>query len=139
MKVTEEFPPNFEAMKKAFPLCEEKKAVFCYEKTIYNPFGSEIPADMIAHEAVHSKQQEHEVGGVEAWYYRYINDLTFRYEQELEAYSLQYVFAKRHIKDREAVAYFLRKCSDGLASPLYGFEIGPNEAARRIREFSKGM
>ena len=93
-----QFPPNYGELIEYFDanVLEEKKAIFCYGKSIYSPFNRKVTPDVEIHEEVHSKQQE-ACGNPEMWYYKYINDPEFRLEQEVEAYGTQYAFIKKYI------------------------------------------
>lgn len=130
MKLSTERPPNYHLFQQFFPGFEKHQPIFCYGDTIYNPFDREVTPDLVAHEAIHSKQQGN---NPEFWYSRYFREPRFRLEQEVEAYKTQYQIVKKHSKDRELNSWFLHQLSLDLASPLYGNLVTQQEAWRLIR------
>jgi len=130
MKISNEYPPNYEAIKVVFPECEKFKAIFCYGEVIYNPFKANVTPDLVEHESTHSKQQGKTP---ELWWEEYLYNPTFRLEQETEAYRAQYKFVKKNVKDREAVSWFLNEVSRSLSSILYGNLVSFAEARKLIR------
>lgn len=130
MKTSKELPPNYEMIKLAFPKCEESKAVFCYGDTLHNPFGINITADLIYHEAIHTKQQGNDPA---RWWQTYCLDKEFRFSQELEAFQGQYRFVKRSVKDREMLNWFLNKLATSLSSELYGSLCEHSDARKYIK------
>src|SRR3990167_5904365 len=99
MKQINDYPPNIEQIRAAFPL--HKGIVFTYGDTIYNPDGGFIDQHLEAHEATHALQQA--LIGVDRWWDRYIRDPVFRFRQELEAYRAQYQDRKTVEKDRNTL------------------------------------
>ena len=95
MKVIQALPPNFEQIKAAIKIddwdkwIKEKGTVFTYGDTIYNPSDAKFPVHLLVHEGTHEKQQG---SNPKEWWDKYLVDLEFRFEQELEAYSAQYKF-----------------------------------------------
>lgn len=134
MKILLENPPNIEELKKLFAL-DASKAVYAYNDIIYNPEALPLQDHIIIHEDVHFKQQE-EVGGAENWWRRYIDDVQFRLDQELEAYGVQYQFIKNHpaIKSKNKEA-FLDKIASDLSGSVYGNIIDHNEAKCKIKNY----
>ncbi len=127
MKISTEFPPNYEVLKAKFN--PGKSAIFTYGDTIYNPSGGVLTPELLAHEAVHIRQQAE---GVEAWWVRYMEDAQFRLEQELEAHRIEYQAFCARVKDRNKRAVFLSQIATRLASPMYGRVITSREASRLI-------
>jgi hypothetical protein len=123
MKVKNEKPPVYDAVKKLLDF-EDQHTIFTYGEYIYNPAGVALTLDLHAHEEVHMRQQMamNVMGklGPRRWWKRYLKDPQFRFEQELEAYRAQYQFAKRNIKDRNALHDYLVRVARTLASPMYG-------------------
>jgi hypothetical protein len=66
-------PPNFEAIKAAFPKAENPGVMFAYDGNIYNPSGKTIPPALIAHEDVHLKRQS-ELFTPDSWWDLYLCD-----------------------------------------------------------------
>lgn len=143
IKILNSYPPNFEMILEAFPHCREAKAIFAYGETIYNPFNRKIELHSIEHEKIHFAQQSIEHGATlddkcKAWWYKYVHDIAFRFEQEVEAYRYQYAFTRKHVSDRETLSWFLGKLSENLSSTLYGSMCTRSEARRLIESKPKG-
>lgn len=132
MKITNEFPPNYEVVRRVFPTCEEQRAVFTYGDTVYNPFNTTITKDLEVHEKTHSERQA--VMGADNWWARYIEDVDFRGEEELLAYAHQYAFVKRNVNEPGLAEWLLDKCAEALSSRLYGLTMGSNEAKCKIKK-----
>lgn len=114
-RIVRDVPPNYAEIKAAFN--PGPTAVFAYGDTIYSPLSDQLPADLIAHERVHFRQQA-ELGGPDAWWRRYIDDPQFRLEQEVQAYREQYASVAHlpRADRRRLLAEFCR----ALASRMYG-------------------
>ena len=132
MQTTNKFPPNYEAIKKAFPACEWK-ACFCYGDTIYNPFQIKLTPDLCEHEEVHSKRQGN---NPELWWEKYISDPIFRLDEEIAAFSRQYEVMKPLFTNKGNKA-FLTQIAKALSSDVYGNIITLQEAESRVRNFAK--
>ncbi len=132
MKIVNDFPPNYEAIKKAFN--PPKEIVFTYGDTIYAPYLQEelIPMNVIRHEETHAKQQI----DPSSWWTRYLIDAQFRLEQELEAYQMQYKYFCKHNKFKKERAKFLLSIAKDLSSPTYGSIMNIEEAKERIKNES---
>ena len=131
MKVVKDYPPNYEAVKAKFN--PAKTAIFTYGDTIYNPSGGVLSLELLAHEAVHIRQQ---ASGAEEWWARYMEDDEFRLDQELEAHRVEYQAFCARVKDRNKRAVFLNQIATRLASPMYGRVISTREASRAISQGS---
>ena len=70
--ISNEYPPNYEEIKKAFNLV--KGVVFTYGNTIYNPDNIKINKLLLEHEKVHIRQQG---TNPEEWWKRYLIDKDF--------------------------------------------------------------
>jgi hypothetical protein len=128
MKLVNDFPPNMEELKKTFLL--SGREIFAYGDTVYNPGGFDIPAWLMAHEEVHQKQQG---DNVEGWWARYLIDVEFRYQMELEAHQREYESYCYHNKDRNAQTRYRSHVAKKLAAPLYGSMVSVSEAKRALR------
>ena len=116
MNISIGYPPNFEKIKKVFPI--KKNTIYTYGDTIYTPgFKYRLPFDLIEHEKVHMWQQGDDP---EKWWDRYLVDPEFRYFQELEAYRNQYRVFKKKYLDPEYRNRFLIVLARELSSSLYG-------------------
>lgn len=107
-------------------------AVYTYGDTIYNPSGHELPEDLIRHERKHSLQ--HAAIGAREWWNSWLTSPTFRVEQELAAYQVQYRYFRGIRKDRNEQARFAFFLAQQLSGPMYGRSISFHEAHRRIKE-----
>lgn len=128
-KIIIEYPPNIAQIREHFDLNNRGEVYFTYGDTIYNPGGKPLDADFIYHEEIHIQQQK-AIGGPEAWWKRYIEDIPFRYQQEVEAYGKQ-VRMIRKINVKRAHKE-LTNFAASLSSPLYGIEITQTEALHAI-------
>jgi len=127
MHIVVAFPPNYESLSKTFPLNGQE--IFAWGETIYNPSRSAVSVPLLAHEAIHCKQQG---GDVQGWWDRYLVDKAWRLEQELEAHRAEYRAYCVVEKDRNYRARYLDCIASRLAAPMYGGVIGRREAALRI-------
>lgn len=121
-------PPNYEKIKKRFPLFEG--VVFTYGNVIYNPNRIQIDSALLKHEEVHSRQQE-EIG-IESWWNRYIESPDFRLSQEVEAHQAEYKEYKKRIKDKNQSFRTLRALALRLSDSLYGDIISYEKAKEAI-------
>jgi hypothetical protein len=128
------YPPNYDAIVAAIPTVKGRHGViFTYGDTIYNPSRIVVSPDLYAHEAVHTVQQMRDGMTPEKWWDRYLADITFRYEQEVEAYRAQYQYAVDHY-GRDERRQLLKHIEKTLAGPLYGRLTSP----QRVRAMMKG-
>lgn len=136
MKTSKELPPNWYDIQKVLkidPFAPENP-IFCYGDTVYNVKG-ELRPDLDVHEYTHSQQQG---DNPEIWWFKYLNDVKFRVEQEIEAYGNQYVFISRALKGKW-LKYGLNDMAKNLSSDLYGSIISHNEAVSKIRNYAKNI
>ena len=137
MKISYSKPPIWDEANKLFKLEElGLGTVFTYGDTLYNPFGADLSKDLIAHEEQHAKQQSHDETCAKLWWRRYIDDVDFRIEQELEAYGAQYQCTCRILKDRNKRAKKLWELATIFSGPMYGNVIDHAAAMSRIRTVS---
>lgn len=130
MQIRQQLPPNFDLIRIA--VNPPADAIFCFGEDLYNPSGQEIPEDVLYHESIHTKQQGKNPG---QWWNEWINNKDFRYEQELEAYTHQYHFIKKHYPARAA-----KEALTDLARNLktiYGLNINLQETESKIRNKAK--
>lgn len=130
MKQIVDYPPNYQEIRKHFTA--PKNTYYTYGNTIYNPDGNEIPEDILFHESIHSKQQQH-FGVPELWWARYIIDKDFRQNQEVEAYKKQLDFIKKHTNSKIAKEA-LEEMARNLSSNLYNLGISYQQAYTLIRK-----
>lgn len=132
MKVKNERPPNYDKIVAAIPsVVNYPKAFFCYGDTIYNPSGSFLTKEKIAHEEIHSAEQL--AVGVDWWWDCYLADKSFRFAEEVIAYQKEYdLFCKNH-KDKNLQSKYLLWVAGDLAAEPYGAKVTATEAARIIK------
>ena len=130
MKVIYEYPPVYDDIIRA-GLKPGKDTVFAYGDAIYNPNNVPITPDLEVHEAVHMRQQANDVAD---WWIKYLTDLQFRLEQEIEAYQAQYLFICKVVKDRNRQHKILSKIAEFLSGPLYGGIITHSDAMEIIKQ-----
>lgn len=121
-------PPNIEAIKAMLPI--SGKEIFAYDNVIYNPSGSKLGPELIAHEQVHFRQQGNDPAG---WWVKFLDDPQFRLEQELEAHRVEYRTFCKHNRDRNRQILFLQFISRRLASPIYGSILTVAQAMKKIK------
>jgi len=121
MKVVKDVPPNAVDIEKIFPgvTAPERKVLFAWGNIIYNPGDISIPAQLLAHEAVHSLQHAKRADGPDGWWYWYLKDPVFRISQELEAHRVEFEEFSEH-NNRNFRKGYLKDCAKRLGGPLYG-------------------
>lgn len=130
MIIVEEYPPNFDHICEVIPAVRDQKGiVFTYGDTIYNPSGQEIQDHLELHESIHEVQQSKI--GVEEWWDKYLIDVDFRLEQELEAYRAQYKFTSK-VYGRANAQMLLKEVAKDLSSPMYGSIMKYKQARKEI-------
>ena len=123
------YPPNIGKIRQAgIPL--QGREIFAWDGTIYNPSGGPVSSALISHEKVHFKQQD---GDPEAWWEKYLADVDFRLEQEIESHRAEYKEFCKGVRQRETRVRYLSEIALRLAGPLYGGKITHREAMKRIR------
>lgn len=116
MKIIVAYPPNYDQICAYIPgVRNVKTAIFTYDGCLYNPSNGNIPPELMAHEETHVKQQ----ANPDDWWARYLVDIDFRLEQEIEAYRVQYAYAVKYC-NRAYRRGLLNFISSSLAGPLYG-------------------
>jgi hypothetical protein len=133
MEIVIDRPPIYDEAAKVFPL--QGREIFAWGDKIYNPGGFNIPPWLVAHETVHAVQQLDETGEYdpESWWARYLVDIEFRFQQELEAHQEEYTSFCLNNKDRNKRLQYKRLVARKLAAPLYGNMITAFDAMRRIK------
>lgn len=136
MKIEIAYPPNIDAIDKVFPGvkrdCTRRGIFFAYGPVIYNPSGHVLPIELVAHECVHSIQQDRI--GVESWWNQYLDYTPFRFEQELEAHRVEY---RQYIADHPGRNFrrrYAAAVAERLSGPLYGRMLKKDAAKQAILE-----
>lgn len=126
MKIIKAYPPNFAALRKAFPaITGNKDIIFSFGDRIFNPGGRKLSPWLIAHEEVHCYRQRQL--GVEAWWRTYADNRQVRLLEEVLAHKAELAEFKRahHPNEYETFRLALAK---RLASPIYGPMVSAEEA-----------
>lgn len=131
IEIVHGLPPIWAKAHKAFEI-DDRSTVYAYGRKIFNPSGIHIPEHVIEHEVTHMRQQE-AMGGPEKWWDMYLQDPSFRVNQEIEAYRAQYLFYCTFNRDRNAQARFLNQLAGYMASNMYGAPMSKMEAMKAIR------
>lgn len=124
-KISHDKPPIYAKCHEAFGVNWDDGIVITYGDTVYCKF--ELSTDLIVHERVHVIQQK-EIG-VEAWWDRYLADVKFRLQQEVEAYREQIKFIKKVVKDRNLAFKICHKIWQDMER-MYGGMCDYREARR---------
>jgi len=127
--VVNKFPPNIDDIRAVLTL--GGKEIFAWNGIIYNPGGGYLTEWLVAHEQVHFLQQ---AGDPESWWAKYLDDIDFRLEQEIEAHRVEYRTFCKHNRDRNKRARFLFEISHRLASPMYGSALPHAKALKEIKQ-----
>lgn len=130
--ISKDWPPNIDKIDAVLKVRTIWGVMFAYDHTIYNPTGSNnIPVWQVEHERVHFRQQD-DAGGPEPWWDRYLVDVPWRLEQEIQAYQRDYESFLQSGNSRAMSRVYLRSISNILAGRLYGHIIKPHAAKLRI-------
>ncbi len=134
MKIVESYPPNWQLIKIALPLCERSEPIFSFGGVIYNPFKRVITKDLEVHEGVHEVQQGINPTG---WWNQYLTDSAFRLQEEIEAYGVQLAYFKKNANNGKLTEWLWYKMAEALSGETYGNLISLAEAKSKIRNYAK--
>lgn len=123
-------PPILQALIDKFNVDWDKGLLIAWEGKIHSKEPVQ-QAQKIVHEATHIREQNRI--GNEAWWRLYLEDDTFRFEQEVMAHKEEARFIRENITNREAAFQMIRPIAKSLCSPMYGFNITSEEAFRLIK------
>lgn len=127
MRIVVDFPPNIGDIRAVLPITGRE--MFSWGDIIFNPGGGKLSKELLAHERTHAKQQ---AGDVEGWWIKYLHDIEFRFQQELEAHQVEYAVNRRLQPNRNLRRLYLKEISKRLASPMYGSIITYEKARKMI-------
>ena len=128
MRIVFDRPPMYDAINAKFHIAG-KQVIFAWGNIIYNPARFHIPSQLVAHEEAHGARQ---IGDIEGWWERYIDDPAFRLAEEVVAHVAEYQYlVGRGAGNRQARRSALRQTAKRLASPLYG-NVTSQPMARRL-------
>ena len=134
MKIVIEKPPKhiWDEAHTRFDI-DDDWTVYTYGDGLYNPAGVPIDAALMAHESMHSEQQQAYAGSADAWWRRYFDDKVFRFEQEAEAYAAQYIAYCLIVRDGNYRTRYMVRLAADLSSPLYRIGITHSRALSEIK------
>lgn len=140
MKIIRAYPPNFVAIRTAFPQVVGRQGIlYAWGDRVYNPSGVNVPWWLHEHEETHGKRQlagtvlrHGEDSPVNAWWDRYIRDATFRLEEEIPAHQAEWrVFKSIKLNHKDQKTY-LASMAQRLSGPLYNNMISLADAIKEI-------
>lgn len=108
---------------------KDKEVIFAWGNTIYNPSGFDISPELMVHETVHGARQ---LGDIEGWWQKYLNDSGFRMFEEILAHRSEYLYVMEH-GNRQQRRRALKIISDRLSGPLYNRMISNAHARSLIK------
>jgi len=132
MKIIHARPPNFDTIRKFFPMADKPGVIFAYNGAIYVPCGSNVSEPLQAHEAVHCKRQGNTEDSTIEWWDTYLRNAEFRYNEELLAHRAEYFKAIEISRNRNQKRHALKSISKKLAAPLYGRMVTRSQARNDI-------
>lgn len=115
-EIVYDYPPIYDELVKAFPI-RGKSIIFSWGDRLYVPNGETVTPELLAHEAAHGERQ---LGDIEGWWRRYIDDAGFRLQEELVAHRAEYAYLLRHGNRRDR-RIALKRTAKRLAAPIYRY------------------
>lgn len=104
--------------------------VFTFGYDVYS--AGPIPTDLWEHELTHVRQQTERGMDPIDWWNKYVEDPTFRLDQEVEAYRNQLKYVSRYTRDRNAPSKMKHQLAMLLSGPIYGNIISYQQAIKRL-------
>lgn len=127
-------PPNYDAIRKAFPAVPSNAVIFAYGEDIYNPHRVHLSPALRAHEWLHGQRQLKHEGGVEGWWEEYLVDPEFRLHEEVVAHRAEYIAGavnpKANRRDRRTLFIVTAR---RLANPMYRYGLSLPTAKRLLK------
>lgn len=127
--ISSDIPDIYYKCKEKFGVDWDKGVIFTYGPMIYCKY--ELSLAKMVHENVHVYQQGEDP---KAWWEKYFEDVSFRLNQEVEAYRAEAKFVKSNIKDRNKAARLINQMAVDLSSSMYGNICTMNEARNLIKQ-----
>lgn len=134
MRIITGKPPIYDRAKEVFDFNDDV-VVFTYGDTLYQLKDHDLAPDLLAHEAMHSKQQGHTDEGAKEWWDKYFINPAFRRSQELGAYGVQFYYIRNTVKDRNKLTRMLYRLAFDLSSDQYKCDITHSDAMKLIKEW----
>lgn len=121
MKIHPHLPFWFPIVKKKFPTIPLDKVGVSWGDDVYSrdPQAFDHPQKR-AHEAVHAKQQHHSKLYGLVWWWKYMRDPEFRFNEELQAYRVEWQWIQKNNRDKHMNWRYLRGMAESLSSEHYG-------------------
>lgn len=116
MKVLLQHPPNIDEIDAAFGSRSKPGILYAYGDAIYNPSGAPLTPWLLAHELTHILNQ---AGDPDAWWRKYIEDVEYRYNEELLAHRAEMRTRLQGVRDRNARIKLVMETAARLSNPLY--------------------
>lgn len=149
MEIVDGFPPNIDAIDKAFKVKNKRGVIYAYDGAIYAPYGQQVSFALRAHEMVHLDRQRRHPGGADGWWNEYIESAEFRLLEELPAHYAEYRYIVNGGASRHERRAALVRIAKRLSGPLYGglislgaakaaLEMGPEGAREAARHIGTG-
>lgn len=114
--LSNEKPPIFPKIQEVFPYADWEEVIIAYGDTIYSKYP--ISLLKMEHELTHVRQQTDM--DKDLWWDQYLQNPSFRLEQEIEAYRAETKLACKVIKDKNQRFNYINALAEDLSSPLYG-------------------
>ena len=125
-----EEPPNIEQIDAAFGTRGKHGILYAHGGKIYNPSGVAVPPALIVHELTHIMRQGNDS---DAWWQKYIEDMEFRYDEELHAHKAELNTRLQATRDRNLRAKIVMETAARLSNPLYKYGRRLSEALKDIK------
>ena len=132
LEVIVDYPPNIDKIDAKLHVKALRGIIYTYDGKIYAPDGANLSYDLHEHERVHVRQHA-AFGGSDPWWERYLEDVEFRLDQELEAYRVQLAYINEHYnrKQRRDMLDFI---ANSLASSMYGNLLSRKAALKLLKQ-----
>lgn len=132
LQFSTEIPAIYHQLREKFGVDWDTGLIITYFPLIHCKFKLNEYPEKIMHEAVHIRQQEKMTP--QTWWTLFLQDPSFRLEQEVEAYRAEAAFIKKVVKDRNAQAVFYNEIAKNLSGPIYGNMVNFSEALKLIKK-----
>ncbi len=109
-------PPNIEAIDAVFGTRGKHGILYAHGGRIYNPSGVAVPGFILTHELTHLWRQGENSDG---WWQKYLEDVEFRYDEELQAHKAELHARLQATRDRNLRAKIFMETAARLSNPLY--------------------
>lgn len=122
--IKHEKPTIYDKLHETFGVEWDKGIIIAYYPNIYCKF--ELSEEKIAHEELHLERQKDM--GVELWWNLYINNISFRLEEEILAIKAEMQKIREMNIDRNHRRFLFNNIYEDLSSSIYGKIITKTQA-----------